>query len=47
VLLGEGLPLFPAGFRQRNFKLIENKTFSKGLVSLKYQRVRSKAKKKS
>src|SRR6266852_1329469 len=47
VLLGEGLPLFPSGFPQRDFALIENKTFSKGLISLKYKRVRGKAKKKS
>jgi dihydrofolate reductase len=47
VLLGEGLPLFPSGFPQRNFELIENKTFSQGLISLKYKRVRSKEKKKS
>jgi dihydrofolate reductase len=46
VLLGEGLPLFPSGFPQRNFTLIENKTFSRGLISLKYKRVRSKEKKK-
>ena len=47
VLLGEGIPLFLRGFPQRNFSLVENKTFSKGLISLKYKRVRSKAKKKS
>jgi len=40
VLLGEGLPLFPGGFPQRNFELMENKTFSRGLISLKYRRVR-------
>jgi dihydrofolate reductase len=44
ILLGEGLPLFPAGFPQRNFALIENKTYSKGLIEIKYRRVRSKAK---
>ena len=37
TLLGEGIPLFPAGFPQRNFKLVENRTYSKGLVVLKYQ----------
>ena len=42
VLLGEGIPLFPSGFPQRNFTLIENKTYSKGLISLKYDRVRKK-----
>jgi dihydrofolate reductase len=47
VLLGEGIPLFPSGFPQRNFALIENKTFSKGLIALKYKRVRGMEKKKS
>lgn len=47
VLLGEGLPLFPAGFPQRNFALIENQTFSRGLISLKYKRVRGRTKTKS
>ena len=47
VLLGEGIPLFPSGFPQRDFELIENKTFSRGLIALKYKRTRGKAKKKS
>ncbi len=47
VLLGEGIPLFPAGFPQRYFALIENKTYSKGLIEIKYQRVRSKTKRKA
>jgi dihydrofolate reductase len=47
VLLGEGIPLFPTGFPQRDFALIENKSYSKGLIALKYQRVRKKAKRKS
>jgi dihydrofolate reductase len=47
VLLGEGIPLFPRGFPQRDFSLLENKTFSKGMITLKYKRVRSKAKRKS
>ena len=47
VLLGEGIPLFPSGFPQCNFALVENKTFSKGMIALKYKRVRSKAKRKS
>lgn len=46
VLLGEGIPLFPGGFSQRNFALIENKTYSKGMIALKYKRVRAKAKRK-
>src|SRR5262249_10339089 len=51
VLIGEGIPLFPPGFPQRDFELIENKTFSKGLIALRYKRARPgkgrKAKKKS
>jgi len=31
VLIGEGLPLFLPGFPQREFSLLENKTFSKGM----------------
>jgi dihydrofolate reductase len=47
VLLGEGLPLFPSGFPQRTFSLMENKSFSRGLISLKYKRLRGKEKKQS
>ena len=47
VLLGEGLPLFQGGFPQRNLRLIENKTYSKGLIALEYQRVRPRAKRKA
>jgi dihydrofolate reductase len=43
VLLGEGIPLFPAGFPQRDFELIENKTYSRGLISLTYWRRRRKS----
>jgi dihydrofolate reductase len=44
VLLGEGIPLFPSGFPQRDFSLIENKTYSQGMIALKYKRVQPKAK---
>jgi len=44
VLLGEGIPLFPSGFPQRNFSLVENKTYSKGLIALKYRRAKANAK---
>jgi dihydrofolate reductase len=47
VLIGEGIPLFPSGFPQRNFSLVENKTYSRGLIALKYQRARAKGKRKS
>jgi dihydrofolate reductase len=47
VLLGDGIPLFPSGFPQRNFALVENKTYSKGLIALNYRRVRAKASRKS
>jgi dihydrofolate reductase len=41
TLLGEGIPAFPRGFPQREFALVENKTYSKGLIVLKYKRVRA------
>ena len=47
VLLGEGIPLFPSGFPQRDFTLIENKTYSKGLIALTYERSRPKPRRKS
>jgi dihydrofolate reductase len=47
VLLGEGIPLFPSGFPQRDFTLIENKTYSKGLITLTYERSRPKSKRRS
>jgi len=46
VLIGEGIPLFLSGFPQREFSLLENKTFSKGMIALKYSRIRPKAKRK-
>jgi dihydrofolate reductase len=46
VLLGEGIALFRSGFPQRDFSLVENKTYSKGMIALKYKRAR-KAKRKS
>jgi len=46
VLLGEGIPLFPSGFPERKFELTENKTYSQGLVALKYERARGGAKPK-
>jgi len=45
VLIGEGIPLFPSGFPERKFSLLENKAYSKGLLELKYERARGKAKK--
>jgi dihydrofolate reductase len=47
VLLGEGIPLFPSGFPQRDFTLIENKTYSKGLIALTDERSRAKRQRKS
>jgi dihydrofolate reductase len=47
VLLGAGIPLFPSGFPQRDFTLIENKTFSQGLISLTYERSRTRRKPKA
>ena len=42
ILIGEGVPLFPAGYPQLKFRLIENNTYSKGLVAFRYERLRSK-----
>jgi dihydrofolate reductase len=42
VLIGEGIAAFPSGFPQREFKLAENKTFSQGLIALKYERAGGK-----
>jgi dihydrofolate reductase len=47
VLLGEGIPLFPSGFPQRDFKLLENKAYSQGLIVLTYERSRPKPKRRS
>jgi dihydrofolate reductase len=47
ILLGEGIPLFPGGFPQRDFMLLENKTYSKGLIALTYERARPKTKGKA
>jgi dihydrofolate reductase len=44
ILLGSGLPLFPAGFPQRDFTLIENRTYSKSAIALTYRRNRSRRK---
>lgn len=46
VLLGQGIPAFPVGFPQREFKLLDNKTSSKHSVSLTYSRIRPKPKRK-
>jgi dihydrofolate reductase len=42
VLLGEGIPLFPSGFPQREFALVENKSCSQGLIALRYKRATKK-----
>jgi len=47
ILLGGGIPIFPAGFPQRDFKLLECKTYGSDL-SLVYVRVRkARARKKN
>ncbi|HLK05343.1 MAG TPA: dihydrofolate reductase family protein [Candidatus Acidoferrum sp.] len=45
TLIGEGIPLFPSGFPQREFDLIENRSYSQGLISLRYERNRRKNRK--
>ena len=46
ILLGCGIPLFPAGFPQRDFVLMKNKTYPKSQVVLTYRRIRSTKNKK-
>ena len=42
ILLGDGIPGFPGKFPQRNFRLIECKSYSNGSVGLRYERMRTK-----
>jgi len=42
TLIGEGIPLFQSGFPQREFDLVENKTYSQGMIALRYERARKK-----
>jgi dihydrofolate reductase len=44
VLLGDGIPLFLRGHSQLAFKLMESRSYSRGLVGLKYRRDRRKRK---
>ena len=46
-VLGGGLPLFPPGFPQRDFDLVESKTYSKGLLTVQYKRTAKKRARKS
>lgn len=39
TLIGDGLPAFPGEFPERKFALVENKTFGKGMIALRYERV--------
>ena len=43
VLLGKGIPAFPAGVPQRDFALVECKGYAKGSIGLRYRRVRRPA----
>lgn len=46
TLIGEGIPLFPPGYPERTFTLVENKAFSRGMIALKYERARKRKRKK-
>jgi dihydrofolate reductase len=42
VLLGSGVPFFPAGFPQRDFRLVASKSYEPdGFLELRYSRARS------
>ena len=43
VLLGDGIPGFPAKFPQRDFSLTECKSYADGSVGLRYERMRTKS----
>lgn len=45
TLIGEGIHALPARFPQREFALVENKSFAKGLIALRYERVRKRKRK--
>jgi dihydrofolate reductase len=39
VLLGDGIPFFPGGFPQRDFRLVESKSYEPdGFLELRYSR---------
>ena len=41
VLLGDGIPLFPSGFPQRDFRLVDSKSYPpEGFLELKYSTIR-------
>jgi dihydrofolate reductase len=41
VLLGEGIPFFPSGFSQRDFELVDSKSYQPdGFLELRYSRIR-------
>ena len=42
ILLGDGIPAFPAKFPQRDFRLTECKSYANGSVGLRYERIRTK-----
>jgi dihydrofolate reductase len=46
VLIGEGIPLFPPSFPQREFESLENNTYSQGMIALRYATVRSRSKRR-
>jgi dihydrofolate reductase len=43
VLIGEGIRLFMGGYPQLGFELVENRSYSRGLVTLQYSRDRQRA----
>ncbi len=43
ILLGEGIPLFPPGFPQRDWALVNHRSYPSGILSVTYARASSKA----
>jgi dihydrofolate reductase len=40
LLLSAGIPFFPGGFAQRDFRLVESKSYGQGFPALTYERER-------
>jgi dihydrofolate reductase len=47
ILLGEGIPLFPPGFPQRDFTLVKFQAYKSGVVMANYERKSAKPAEKS
>jgi dihydrofolate reductase len=47
TLIGDGIPLFPPSFPQREFRLLSAQSFSGGLLALTYERARTRSRRRA